>query len=180
MKRTVDWTLGAVLAIIFAVVVASVTWQVISRYVLGTPSTITSELARILFMWLAMIGSAYTFGQGRHLAIDLLPLMLTGRAAQALQFLILLLVAGFAAMVMVWGGWQLVSRTLASGQITPILRVPMGYAYAPIPFSGLVILFYCAVFARDAWNDPGTPPPGAADAATPVGSDLSAGQGGRP
>ena len=180
MKRTVDWTLGAVLALIFAVIVASVTWQVISRYVLGTPSTITSELARILFMWLAMIGSAYTFGQGRHLAIDLLPLMLTGRAAQALQFLILLLVAGFAAMVMVWGGWQLVSRTLASGQITPILRVPMGYAYAPIPFSGLVILFYCAVFARDAWNDPAPPPPAAAVAPTPVGSDLSAGQGGRP
>lgn len=179
MKRAVDLSLGAIIVVIFSVIVASVTWQVISRYVLGTPSTITSELARLLFMWLAMIGSAYTFGQGRHLAIDLLPLMLTGRAARTLQFIILLLVAGFAALVMVWGGWQLVTRTLASGQITPILRVPMGYAYAPIPFSGVVILFYCALFARDAWNDPETRPPGQADANTPADLRPDSGQGGR-
>ena len=47
-------------------------WQVLSRYIFSAPSTITDELSRYLFMWVAMIGAAYTTGQKRHLAIDLL------------------------------------------------------------------------------------------------------------
>ncbi|GAL20025.1 TRAP-type transport system small permease component [Vibrio maritimus] len=35
-----------------------VIWQVISRYVIGKPSTVTDELARYLFMWVALIGAA--------------------------------------------------------------------------------------------------------------------------
>ena len=49
-----------------------VIWQVISRYVIGKPSTVTDELARYLFMWVALIGAAYTTGLKRHLAIDLM------------------------------------------------------------------------------------------------------------
>lgn len=40
-----------------------VVWQVLSRYVLGKPSTVTDELARYLFMWVALIGAAYTTGR---------------------------------------------------------------------------------------------------------------------
>ncbi len=55
-----------------------VVWQVLSRYVLGKPSTVTDELARYLFMWVALIGAAYTTGLKRHLAIDLLTMKLDG------------------------------------------------------------------------------------------------------
>ncbi|MDW2244928.1 TRAP transporter small permease, partial [Vibrio sp. 1287] len=56
-----------------------VVWQVLSRYVLGKPSTVTDELARYLFMWVALIGAAYTTGLKRHLAIDLLTMKLKGK-----------------------------------------------------------------------------------------------------
>lgn len=154
MKRALDYVLGTAVILILMIIVVSVTWQVLSRYVFGTPSTSTSEIARLLFMWLALLGGAYTFGQARHLAIDLLPLALTGRARQVLNSLILFIVAGFAFFVMVWGGWEMVSRTLASGQITPTLRLPMGYVYGPIPVSGLVILFYCFIFLGRIWLNP--------------------------
>ena len=72
MKSAIDSLLRWVIIAIFTVLVACVTWQVLSRYVLGTPSTLTDEIARFLFMWLALIGGAYTFGARRHLAIDLL------------------------------------------------------------------------------------------------------------
>lgn len=154
MKRHVDWVLGWMIALIFAVIVASIVWQVVTRYVLMAPSTVTSEFARLLFMWLALIGGAYTFGQARHLAIDILPMMMPSRIRQIINVVVLTLVAGFALLVMIRGGWSLTSRTLASGQITPTLRLPMGYVYAAIPFSGAVILYYCGHFLRRLWHDP--------------------------
>lgn len=154
MKRLVDRALGGMIALIFAIIVASIVWQVVSRYILQAPSTVTSEFARLMFMWLALIGGAYTFGQARHLAIDIVPMMLPSRLRQIVNVMVLALVAGFALLVMVRGGWSLTARTLATGQITPTLRLPMGYVYAAIPFSGAVILFYCGHFLQRLWRDP--------------------------
>lgn len=149
MHRAVDALLRAIIGIIFAVLVVCVVWQVVSRYVFGTPSTVTDELARFLFMWLALIGGAYTLGLKRHLAIDLLPLSLKGHAERNLRLVIVGMVAAFAGLVMVYGGGQLLLGVLQTGQVSPVLRVQMGYVYGAIPFSGLVMLFYCGLSARD-------------------------------
>lgn len=154
MKRALDYVLGTAVFLILAIIVASVFWQVLSRYILGTPSTATTEISRLLFMWLALLGGAYTFGQARHLAIDLLPLALTGRARQTLNTVILLIVASFAFFVMTRGGWTMVSRTLASGQMTPTLGLPMGYVYGAIPAAGIIILVYCFIFLGRIWLNP--------------------------
>lgn len=146
MKPVVDTALRWIVITIFSVLVVCVSWQVISRYVLGTPSVLTDELARFLFMWLALIGGAYTFGARRHLAIDLLTITLKGRARLISEAAILTVVITFAGVVMVWGGWSLVSRTLASGQVTPALRISMGWVYGAIPFAGAVIAYYCLTF----------------------------------
>ncbi|MBM3604315.1 MAG: TRAP transporter small permease [Alphaproteobacteria bacterium] len=144
MRRLADGLLRFGIIVVFAVLLVCVSWQVISRYALGTPSTVTDELARFLFMWLALVGGAYTYGQGRHLAIDLLPTSLSGRPRQLNEALITLLIAAFAAVVMVWGGFQLVQRTLVSGQISPSLQLPMGWVYGAVPLSGLIIIAYAA------------------------------------
>lgn len=173
LKTRIDRILGLLIAAVFAVLVACVVWQVVSRYVLGTPSTVTDEMARFLFMWTGLVGAAYTLGQGRHLAIDVLPLMVSARAARALAVLVMLLIAGFAALVMVYGGIQLMSRTLATGQVSPALRIPMGYVYGAIPFSGGMILFYCAWFLVGYAR--GEPHPTDTDADTDTGTGTPAG-----
>lgn len=142
MSKLLDLLQRSVIFSIFAVLVVCVSWQVITRYVLGVPSTTTDEVARFLFIWLALIGGAYTYGQGRHLAIDILPQSLTGVPHRIVMVLITLLIAGFAGAVLVWGGWDLVARTLAQGQISPTLRLPMGYVYMALPVSGVMILAY--------------------------------------
>lgn len=169
MRAPVDLLLKTVIVVIFVVLVACVSWQVISRYILGTPSTVTDELARFLFMWLALIGGAYTLGLKRHLAIDLLTQRLRGRRRSLSEGFVLFAVAGFAALVMVKGGGQLVLKTIASGQVTPALQIPMGFVYGAIPFAGAIILFYCAIFAFDLWRYGPSDPE--ADA-VPVGGPL--------
>ncbi|TCD13360.1 TRAP transporter small permease [Oricola cellulosilytica] len=148
LKRALDVFLATASGAILALVAGAVIWQVVTRYILGIPSTSTSEIARLLFMWLALLSGAYAFGQKRHLAIDFLPQTLTGRSRTAAEATILAIVAIFAGLVMVRGGSDLVLRTLMSGQITPTLGLPMGWIYAAIPVAGGAILFYCLWFAR--------------------------------
>ncbi|MBN9672595.1 TRAP transporter small permease [Roseibium aggregatum] len=149
ITRGVDLVLRVVITTAFAVLVACVVWQVVSRYLLQSPSTVTDEMARFLFIWVALLGGAYTFGRRRHLAIDLLPVITTGRARLLVNGLIIAAVAFFAGIVMVYGGIDLVGRTLETGQVSPALRLPMGLIYVAIPFSGLCILYYCLTFLAD-------------------------------
>ncbi|WP_428773330.1 TRAP transporter small permease [Vibrio sp.] len=123
-----------------------VVWQVISRYVIGKPSTVTDELARYLFMWVALIGAAYTTGQKRHLAIDLLTMKLKGKRKLINELVIQFAIALFAYIVLVHGGIQLASKTLATGQVTPALGLEMGYIYFCLPISGALMIFYSAVY----------------------------------
>lgn len=146
LTTAIDHVLRAFITGFFFVLVACVVWQVFSRYVLASPSTFTDEMARFLFMWVALFGAAYTLGQRRHLAIDLMSMHLTGRAKIALHMVVLAVVAGFALVVMVYGGSQLVAKTLSTGQVSPALRIPMGYIYCAIPISGAIMLYYCSMF----------------------------------
>ena len=126
-----------------------VIWQVISRYIIGKPSTITDELARYLFMWVALIGAAYTTGLKRHLAIDLLTMKLSGKRKLFNEIFIQLAIAVFAFIVLVYGGTNLAMKTLATGQVTPALGWEMGYIYFCLPISGALMIFYSALFAFD-------------------------------
>ncbi|USD67830.1 TRAP transporter small permease [Vibrio sp. SCSIO 43136] len=126
-----------------------VIWQVFSRYVIGKPSTVTDELARYLFMWVALIGAAYTTGVKRHLAIDLLTMKLTGKRKLINEIIIQIAIGSFAAIVLVYGGTNLALKTLATGQVTPALGLQMGYVYYCLPISGLLMIFYSLVFTGE-------------------------------
>ncbi|MDD7910773.1 MULTISPECIES: TRAP transporter small permease [Pseudovibrio] len=158
LSNIVNRLLSTVTVFVFAVLVVCVVWQVVSRFILGQPSTVTDEMARFMFMWIGLIGAAYTLGQRRHLAIDLLTGSLVGRTKLLSDLFITLAIAVFAITIMLYGGSNLVTKTLATGQLSPALRIPMGYIYAAIPFSGAVILFYCVEFAIGLINGTGTGP----------------------
>jgi TRAP-type C4-dicarboxylate transport system permease small subunit len=48
----------------------------------------------------------------------------------------------FALVVMVIGGFNLVYTTLHLGQLSGTLRIPLGYIYAIMPISGLLIMWF--------------------------------------
>jgi len=142
MKQRVDNILGHILAFLMAVMTVDVLWQVCSRYILRSPSPYTDELARFLLIWIGILGAAYVAGQEKHLAIDLLPQKLEGRNKRRLHFFINLLIALFAIAVMVIGGTRLVFITFNLGQTSSALQVPLGYVYAVVPISGLLVVYY--------------------------------------
>ena len=151
--RLVNGVLGSLTVAIFTILVICVVWQVFSRYVLGTPSTMTDEIARFLFMWVAFMGAAYTLGQKRHLAIDIVSLWLEDKPLRNVRIVVFIIIAAFVSVVMMYGGWQLMADTLAKGQVTPALRIPMGYVYGAIPVSGATMLFYCAALITELFEE---------------------------
>lgn len=122
-----------------------VCWQVFSRYVFSVPSTVTDELARFTFIWLALLGSAYAFGHKSHLSLDWLKSFLSVKNDFFIGIFIDITVILFAFIAMVFGGISLISYTLASGQVSPALNIPMGYVYFAVPISGLFIVFYSLI-----------------------------------
>ena len=146
MKLAVDHLLGAVVASIMAALVLDVLWQVFTRFVLRDPSSFTDELARYLLVWVGLLGAAYCAGQRLHLAIDLFPTRLTGRARHWAEIAIESAVLAFSVGVMVVGGARLVGLTLLLGQTSAALQLPLGAVYTVLPLSGALIAFYSLVF----------------------------------
>ena len=141
-KSKIDKIIGILLMVIMSVMVLNVTWQVFSRYILQAPSSFTDELSRYLLVWLGMLGAAYVAGQNNHLAIDLLPTKLYGKAKQRLLVVINVVIILFVIPVMILGGSNLVYITYTLEQKSATLQLPLAYVYAIIPFSGLLVLFY--------------------------------------
>lgn len=141
-RSFLDAAVGWFLVAIMAGSVLNVLWQVFTRFVLSNPSSSTEELARYLLIWIGLVGAAYAAGRRMHLAIDLLPRRLSGRAGRWLGIGIELAVAAFAVAILIVGGLRLVLLTLNLGQRSAALGVPLGYVYLALPVSGVLILWY--------------------------------------
>lgn len=142
MRARVDTAVEVALIVLMGALVLNVTWQVISRYLLGSPSTFTDELARFLLIWVSLLGAAYASGRNLHLAIDLYPNSLGPAGRRRLDLLIDSIVILFVTAVLIVGGGTLVYTTYVYLQLTPTLQIPMAYVYLIGPISGVLIVYY--------------------------------------
>lgn len=142
LRKTIDKILANFLVIIMAVMVINVLWQVASRFIIGTPSSFTDELARYLMIWIGILGAAYVSGRNMHVAIDVLPRRFNVPIQQGLILMVRLLIILFCLVAMVIGGSRLVYITYVLGQNSPALQVPLAVVYAVIPISGMLIIYY--------------------------------------
>ena len=141
---TLDRTLRLALAILMTAMVASVVWQVLSRYLFVVPAAWTEELARFLLIWIGMLGAAYAYRQGSHLGIDLLASKLAASGRQRLHGIVHAVCLLFAAGVLVVGGGSLVSMTWELRQYSAAMGLPIAYVYSVIPASGVLICLFAA------------------------------------
>ena len=142
MRKLVDKFLERLLMGLMALLVVDVLWQVLSRYVLASPSSFTDELAGFLLIWVVLLGAAYVTGQEGHLAIDLLVRKVDAAWQRRLRALSLLVIALFAVAVMIVGGSWLVYTRFYLGVTSASLQVNLGYVYLVLPLSGLLTAYY--------------------------------------
>ena len=102
----------------------------------------TLELSNFGLIWLGVIGAGYVTGLKKHLAIDLLSQTLPPKKQCQLGILIEIFVIAFAVLVMINGGYSLMSKVFSQGQLSPVMRLPMGWVYLSVPLSGMMVTGY--------------------------------------
>ncbi len=143
IRNRVDKLLESLLILLMLLILGNVLWQVISRYLFQAPSSLTDELSRFALIWIGLLGAAFTTGKGLHLAIDIVPNMLSSEKRYKLDVLINILLVIFSFSILVLGGSRLAWLTFVLDQKSAAMEVPLGYIYAVLPLSGLLIIFYC-------------------------------------
>jgi TRAP-type C4-dicarboxylate transport system permease small subunit len=146
MKEIIDKILERFLIFIMSVLVIDVLWQVLSRYILASPSSFTDELAGFLLIWVGVLGAAYVTGKKEHLAIDLLIQKSSPEKQVKLLFLVNAFIALFALFVMVIGGAWLVITRFQFNVSSAALNLPLGIVYCVLPISGMLMLYYSIFF----------------------------------
>ncbi|MDO6818018.1 MULTISPECIES: TRAP transporter small permease [Zobellia] len=142
LRKSIDKALAYFLVTIMGVMVLNVLWQVFSRFLLGSPSSFTDELARYLMIWIGILGAAYVSGKNLHVAIDVLPKRFSLATQKKLQLVVHWLVILFSLGALVIGGSRLVYITHVLDQHSPALQVPLSLVYLVIPISGVLIIYY--------------------------------------
>lgn len=138
-------TLGALCVLIFLVLVLDVLWGVLTRYAFGQQAHWSEELARLLLVWLAMIGASLAYIEKSHLGVDVLTRLLDHQARRLADVITHAMVFLFAAAVMVYGGSILFLDRWESGQVMAALPIKKAWFYLSVPISGGLI----ALFALD-------------------------------
>ncbi len=129
--------------------VLTVTWQVLSRYVLQSPSSLTEEIARFQLIWLGLLGAVYTFRNRMHVGIDIFVSPLVGKKRLVAELISLASVLVFAGLILIYGGGRLVQLTHELDQTSAALGVRMSYVYSIIPISGILMSLYALHYIGD-------------------------------
>ena len=115
-------------------------WQVFTRYILKNPSSWSEELVSYLFAWMSLFGASIVVGERGHMNIPIVVERLGDSGRKFFAIFAEVIACLFALVILVYGGIQITS--LAMGQMTSALGVPIGVFYLALPISGVLNIVY--------------------------------------
>ncbi|CAM4201305.1 TRAP transporter small permease [Lacicoccus alkaliphilus] len=140
IKLTVDKVILGFASIAIVAMTLLAVWQVIARYILNDPSTLSEEIIRYTLIWFTLLGAAYVFGQNKHITILFIREKFPWKVQLFLTYLAQFAVLLTAIVVFIYGGIRITMLTIP--QIAPATGISMGFVYSALPVSGVIILFY--------------------------------------
>lgn len=143
LKNFLDSALRGLAGISFLAMVALTCWQVFTRYILKNPSTWSEELVSYLFAWASLMGAAIVTSERGHMNIPILVERLSLRGRKVMNCFCEFVAFLFSAVILVYGGIQI--STLAMGQMTSSLGVPIGIFYLVLPICGILNMIYTGI-----------------------------------
>lgn len=124
-------------AVALIIIVASVSWGVITRYITEQPATWASEIANLAFAWLTFFGASACIKYRLHPSIDMLTATLPPRLQRMVygfNHLLLLSFYGFMA----WYGTRFALESWNTP--TAVLQWPQTVLYAPVAVCSLLMI----------------------------------------
>ncbi|GIO20353.1 sialic acid TRAP transporter small permease protein SiaQ [Oceanobacillus oncorhynchi subsp. incaldanensis] len=124
------------LAIALSVMSLAIFYQVFSRYVMGSATSWSEELARTLMIYIVLLGSALALKRGEMLSVDLISEMLKKKSNKILQIIVNSLSIIFYIILVIFG-FEMAERV--GGQSMQGLGISMYWFYFSIPLGGVFL-----------------------------------------
>lgn len=151
LRKGITMILNGLAGISFLAMVILTCWQVITRYLLNNPSIWSEELVGYLFAWMSLLGASLITCERGHMNIPVIVERFDKKAQKGLNCLGELTAFLFSAVILVFGGIQITS--LAMGQMTSSLGVPIGIFYIVLPLCGALNMIYTMLNMTDILRD---------------------------
>lgn len=148
IRKGLDRLLETLCCLVLVMMVTASCWQVISRYIVGQPSTITEELLRFSLVWISMLGMAYVAGKQQHISLTLLVDKVSPAVRNVWMIILQITFAAFSVWVLIIGGLKI--SAISMMQISPALGIPMGKIYYALPIAGGLIIIYSVLNIIDS------------------------------
>ncbi len=127
-------------AVAIAVMCVVVFIQVIFRFIIKASLPWSEELSRYLQVYITFFGTAYGIQTGAHLGIEAFTHLLPKGGRKVLAILVQIVSMLVCALILKLG-IDIVTSQMASGQVSPAMRIPMWMIYGAIP-AGMV---FCVI-----------------------------------
>jgi TRAP-type mannitol/chloroaromatic compound transport system permease small subunit len=138
--------------LIYAIVILML-WEVLSRYLLSSPTSWAPELATLIFGPFFLLGGPHLLHLGGHVAVDVASEHATGRLAIALKLIGLVLAAAFGA-ILLWFSVPLVLQSFDYGETSYSAWNPIIWpAKAFLPLSAFLLILQAFADAVDVICD---------------------------
>lgn len=151
LRKYLNYTLKVLAGGSFLAMVLLTCWQVFTRYILQNPSSWSEEMVSYLFAWMALFGASLVVGERGHMNIPILVERFGDKARKCFAIFGEIVACLFAGVILVYGGIQITS--LAMGQMTSSLGVPIGIFYVVLPLSGVLGIIYTILNIVDIVTD---------------------------
>ena len=149
VERFVARVNAFVTSTLLVVLTLDVLWGVTTRFALGQQARWTEEAARLLLVWVTMLGGAMAYSAGAHLGLDTVVARMDPAVARFCRRAAGAAVYAFAFAVMVVGGAMLYAERLRFGQTMPALGVSRSWQYLAVPIAGVLI---CLTAVREVFD----------------------------
>lgn len=150
MRKIVDRVTATLTCSLLVIMVLVACWQVFTRFLLNTPSTVSEEFLRYSLIWLTMLGAAYTYGKRKHIAIVFIIRQLPKKVSVIIDFIVEIIVLVFILVILLWGGYKAFEN--AQGQVSSALGLPIEYLYLSLIVAGVLFIFYAFIHLAEHIN----------------------------
>lgn len=130
-----------IIFVAFIIIIVSASIQVFYRFVLDKSFSWTDELCRYGMIWITFVGAGYAVRTHQHIAVDLLKNYVPAKFGAVLDQINSVLTFLLGIILTYFGGkLSLMNMT----QLSPGLKLSMGFMYGSIPLCGILICIYAA------------------------------------
>ena len=122
--------------------------QVVTRYFLHVSLSWSEEVARFLFVWIAMLGAAYGFKTKSHFAIVFLVNRFPSRLQRLVGTLVFFIASTFLIVFVLEALYLILNISI--DQRAPVTQMTMAVPHSAAPVGGTLMLYY---LIRNWWSE---------------------------